>query len=103
MFGFSKIKSVSTDELVSRLQQNKTQLIDVREPHEYAAGHIKGARNVPGGNIESLTVPAGTKLFVICHSGMRSKRAYKILDKKGFDVTNVNGGMMSWKGLTVKK
>ena len=103
MFGFSKVRSVSTAELVQKLTDKKAQLVDVREVHEYAGGHIKGARNIPLGQIDSFTAPSTTKIYLICQSGMRSKRAYKILDKKGLDVTNVTGGMTAWNGLTVKK
>jgi rhodanese-related sulfurtransferase len=38
---------------------------------------------------------------MLLNSGMRSRRAYKILKKKGLDVVNVNGGMMAWKGKMV--
>ena len=101
MFGFSKIRSISTTELAQKLGQNKVQLIDVRESSEYARGHIKSARNLPLVQIEQLTAPEGTKIFVICQSGLRSKRAYKVLNKKGFDVTNVTGGMSAWTGKIV--
>ena len=77
------------------------QLIDVRETSEYASGHIKGSRNIPLGQISSFTAPKGVRFALICQSGMRSRRAYKILKKKGLDVVNVNGGMMAWKGKMV--
>ncbi|WP_251713319.1 rhodanese-like domain-containing protein [Lactococcus ileimucosae] len=101
MFGFGKIRSISADELADKLKQNKTQLLDVREPGEYARGHIKGSRNLPVGQIEAFTAPENTKVYVICQSGARSKKAYKTLEKKGFDVTNVKGGMMAWREKTV--
>lgn len=37
-------------------------------------------------------------LYVICHSGVRSKMAAKKLKKKGYDVINVRGGMSAWTG-----
>jgi len=38
------------------------------------------------------------KYLLICQSGMRSKKAYKILSKADYDVTNVSGGMLAWRG-----
>ena len=40
-------------------------------------------------------------LYVICHSGVRSKMAAKKLKKKGYDVVNVQGGMSAWTGKVV--
>lgn len=82
MFGFTKIDSVSTDELAQLLQQHKTQLIDVREPSEFRAGHIKGARNIPLGQISQFSVAPDTKVYTTCQSSLRSKNAYKIFKKK---------------------
>lgn len=102
MFGFSKVNSISPDDLAQKLQQNKTQLIDVREVNEFRSGHIKGARNIPLSQIDRFSTTSSNKIYVICQSGMRSKKAYKILEKKGLDVTNVMGGMSAWKGKTVR-
>ncbi|PCR99592.1 rhodanese-like domain-containing protein [Lactococcus fujiensis] len=102
MFGFSKVNSISPDDLAQKLQQNKTQLIDVREVNEFRSGHIKGARNIPLSQIDRFSTTSSSKIYVICQSGMRSKKAYKILEKKGLDVTNVMGGMSAWKGKTVR-
>lgn len=98
---FKKIDAISTSDLSVALKMKKMQLIDVRETSEYASGHIKGSRNIPLGQISSFTAPKGVRVAVICQSGMRSRRAYKILKKKGLDVVNVNGGMMAWKGKMV--
>ncbi|TLQ13654.1 rhodanese-like domain-containing protein [Lactococcus raffinolactis] len=98
---FKKIDAISTSDLSVALKTKKMQLIDVRETSEYASGHIKGSRNIPLGQISSFTAPKGVRVAVICQSGMRSRRACKILKKKGLDVVNVNGGMMAWKGKMV--
>lgn len=101
MFGLTKINSISTKELEEKLKINrKMQVIDVREPSEFASGHISGARNIPLGTIASFTSPL--PIYLICQSGMRSKRAAKALTKKGLEVTNVSGGMSAWSGKTVR-
>jgi rhodanese family protein len=94
---FTKVESISTAELEKRLKTN-IKLLDVRTPSEYNRGHIKGALNIPLGQIERYSQSKEEKLYVICHSGVRSRLAAKKLKKKGYDVVNVSGGMMSWKG-----
>ncbi|MCC5890462.1 MAG: rhodanese-like domain-containing protein [Alkalibacterium sp.] len=98
MFGlFNRIPSVSTSQLESDLT-SKTTLLDVRMPGEYRQGHISGAKNVPLNKIEQYKGNTEDKVYVICQSGMRSKRAAGVLSKKGYDVVNVRGGMSRWSG-----
>ena len=94
---FKTVSSISTNELEKKLVE-KPQIIDVREAHEFQGGQIPGAENVPVGKIANYT-PKG-KTYVICQAGMRSKKASKLLMKKGYDVVNVRGGMSSWAGVT---
>ena len=98
---FTKVESISTAELEKRLKTN-IKLLDVRTPSEYNRGHIKGALNIPLGQIDRYSQSKEEKLYVICHSGVRSRLAAKKLKKKGYDVVNVSGGMMSWKGDVVE-
>lgn len=97
---FTKIDSISTSELEQKLKE-KIQLLDVRTPSEYRRGHIKGAKNVPLNEIAGYTPATNETLYVICHSGVRSKMAAKKLKKKGYDVINVQGGMSAWTGKVV--
>ncbi|WP_027108055.1 rhodanese-like domain-containing protein [Lacticigenium naphthae] len=94
---FSRMPSISTKELEQKLSE-KIELIDVRETNEFANGHIPRAKNIPLGKIDKYK-PNGT-VYVICQSGMRSKRAAKILKAKDCDVVNVKGGMSAWSGKT---
>ena len=75
---------------------------DVREIHEYAAGHIPSAENFPlstlGADFSKLD--KDQKYYVICQAGGRSAKAYDFLDVQGFDVINVEGGMNNWPGET---
>lgn len=71
-------------------------LIDVREPDEFAAGHAKGAINIPLGDIaqglEQLgDVPKNAELILYCRSGNRSGLATQILRQRGY--TNVTNGI----------
>jgi rhodanese-related sulfurtransferase len=72
-------------------------LIDVREPDEYAAGHVPGAVNLPmstiGEHLDQL--PEGA-FDVICQVGGRSGRVVEALTARGYDATNVDGGTGGW-------
>lgn len=97
---FTKIDSISTRELEAKLKE-PIQLLDVRTPTEFRRGHIKNAKNIPLTEIGSYTPATKETLYVICHSGVRSKMAAKKLKKKGYDVINVRGGMIAWTGETI--
>jgi rhodanese-related sulfurtransferase len=72
-------------------------LIDVRNPDEFARGHLEGARNAPlDGLPGSLDEPRDRPLVVYCHSGLRGQEAARVL--KGSGYTNVHnlGAMARW-------
>ncbi len=94
---WNKVPSVTTEELQQKMKDRPT-IIDVREPYEFKARHIKGAKNIPLGTIE--TFEGKGPIYVICQSGMRSSSAVKKLKKMGVEAINVKGGMNSWSGLT---
>jgi rhodanese-related sulfurtransferase len=83
-------------------------LIDVREPSEYAAGHIPGVKLIPLGSLPSRVNEISKDKFVVmtCRSGNRSGQATKFLRDQGFDnVHNMTGGINAWQqaGLPVEK
>jgi rhodanese-related sulfurtransferase len=73
-------------------------LIDVRNPDEYEAGHVPGARLIPLPEVadRAAEVPSGTPVYVICALGGRSRKACELLAAQGRDVTNVAGGTKGW-------
>ncbi|MEO5989039.1 MAG: molybdopterin-synthase adenylyltransferase MoeB [Candidatus Eisenbacteria bacterium] len=75
------------------------QLLDVREPQEWAINRIQGATHIPVGVLPERAKeldPART-LVVYCHHGGRSARAQKLLQQQGFtDVRNLTGGIDAW-------
>lgn len=74
-------------------------LIDVREPHEYAAGHLAGARNIPLGTLEARwqELPAGAQPVFHCRSGVRSLTACSIAAHRGLaGFANLEGGLLAW-------
>ena len=75
-------------------------VIDVREPEEYASGHVPGARLMPLGRLAQhlAEVPAGQRVYVICASGNRSKVGADLLARAGIDAVSVAGGTSGWQG-----
>ncbi len=76
-------------------------LLDVRDPDEYALGHIPGSVNLPLSKIrtaEDRIPDPDTPLFVYCLSGARSSRA--VAELQGMGYTNVRnlGGINKWSG-----
>ena len=83
-------------------------LIDVREPHEWRAGHARGARHIPlaqlPGSIDQL--PREAPVYLICATGNRSRTAAAYLHKTGFSrPVNVRGGTAAWHraGLPIER
>jgi phage shock protein E len=71
-------------------------IIDVREPDEYANGHIDGALNIPPsalmmGAKKLETIPKNAEIIVYCRTGSRSNVALHILGELGY--TNVTNGI----------
>lgn len=80
-------------------------LIDIREPYEYKAGHLPKAKNIPMAALTgdpSNFLKKDKKYYIICQSGGRSARACSFLKQQGYDVVNVSGGTMSYRGALKK-
>ncbi|MFC4558513.1 sulfurtransferase TusA family protein [Virgibacillus kekensis] len=80
-------------------------ILDVREPAEYAFGHIPSSVNIPLGDLEERfnELNKDKEIHVICRTGNRSDLAAQKLTEKGFqDVRNVVPGMAEWQGPTNK-
>jgi rhodanese-related sulfurtransferase len=74
-------------------------VLDVREPEEYAQGHVPGAVNVPQADLASTfdQLPCHQPIVVICKAGYRSLRAAQFLHQSGLtNVMSVKGGTDAW-------
>ncbi|SDZ02256.1 Rhodanese-related sulfurtransferase [Evansella caseinilytica] len=99
------IKQIDADELKEILQMKEvdTIVIDVREPEEYEASHIPGVPLLPMHSIPLLLdgFDKETEYVFVCRSGNRSQNVAMFMRENGFhQVTNYNGGMLSWDGET---
>jgi hydroxyacylglutathione hydrolase len=94
------IAQMPVDELRDRIGEGADlQIVDVRRPGEYSAGHVPGARNVTLAHLEQdlSGLEPNRPTAVICASGYRSSAATSILERSGFaQVFNVVGGTSGW-------
>lgn len=97
------MQNISVEELKARMDAGeKLNLIDCREPHEYAEFNI-GAQLIPLGRFQAMQVDEledlkNEEIIIHCRSGMRSGQACMLLDAMGFTNTkNVTGGILDWQ------
>jgi rhodanese-related sulfurtransferase len=73
-------------------------LLDVREDHEWAAGHAPEATHIPMSRIaeRATDLPADKTIVCVCHVGARSAAVAAALNRAGWNALNLAGGMESW-------
>lgn len=93
---FWKSAKKRVEETWEAMKDKDVLIVDVRSPLEYKQGHVDGAINIDVDNIEvSKILPKGkkAKIAVYCASGARSKRAYKKLQRMGYEKAINLGGL----------
>jgi len=90
-------RSVSVQQLRALLADEPL-VVDVREPYEYADGHVPGARPVPLATVPQLLgeLPMDRPVYLVCQVGARSAQAAAFLAHHGVDAVNVDGGTGEW-------
>lgn len=105
-----EVREIFPWDLTERLEENPDLLLlDVREPYEFEAMHIKGSINVPRGILESAcewdyeeTVPElvearDREVVVICRSGYRSVLVAHVMQRMGYtNVVSLKTGLRGW-------
>jgi rhodanese-related sulfurtransferase len=73
-------------------------LLDVREPYEWAAGHVPTATHIPMSQLNHRAgeIPRDGTVYVICRSGNRSAAVVQALAQAGWQAVNVGDGMQGW-------
>jgi len=103
--------SITTLQATQLINREDALVVDVRDPGEYGAGHILGAKNIPLSRIDAGGAEIAAKrkdkpVIVYCDTGNRSAKALAALKRQGFArVLNLSGGLGSWQqaGLPVEK
>lgn len=95
-------KDLDTTQFAAFIAEPGVQLLDVRHPEEYEAGHLEGATNIDvlaDGFVDkaSAALEAGRPVAVYCRSGRRSAEAAEELAICGYNVVNLTGGILAWE------
>ena len=102
MFSFLRRGStpeIDVDELDRLIEAGSVRVLDVREDHEWARGHVVGAVHVPVKRLPDRVsqLKHDKRYAVICASGSRSRGATDYLIGQGFeDAVSVHGGTSAW-------
>ena len=93
---------MNVDNFSKYITNDSVQLVDVRTPEEYAEGHISGAKNINVFDSDFVdeaekTLDKSKPVAVYCRSGKRSADAARELSDIGFNVANLEGGILVWK------
>lgn len=100
-FNSPKVRNIDAEELQDKIDSNEDfLLLDVRTPQEHAAHAIEGSYLLP---VQELAFRAGElpkhkEIVAYCRVGNRSAYAAAYLTKLGYNVTNLEGGILSWAG-----
>ena len=98
----NRYDSVDPQEFAEALRNPDIQIIDTRTPQEYCEGHIPGAVNIDldsEGFFEQMdSLDKDKPVAVYCRGGRRSKIAAERFVEKGFKVTELDGGIITWDG-----
>lgn len=99
LFRKANFKQINVNELDDLI--GKVELIDIREKSEFAEGSIKSAVNIPMGdllNSPEKYLDKDKTYYILCRSGGRSANTVGMLDKQGYQVVDVAGGVMNYLG-----
>jgi rhodanese-related sulfurtransferase len=79
------------------LREGSFVLVDVREPHEFAAGHIPGAVSHPLSSFDPSALPEDRRIVFSCAAGVRSVKAIEAAQAAGRDIReHYKGGFKDW-------
>lgn len=90
---------ISATEAVTLLDGEDAVLLDVREQHEWDAGHAPQARHLAMSELAGRVseIPADVTVICVCHVGGRSAAVSEALTRAGFTAVNLSGGMVAWE------
>ena len=96
---FTRTPSTDPAGLAEKLAERSVYVLDLRQPAEWRHGHIHGSQNLPLVQLKRrlATLPRDKMIVAVCASGHRSKPAARALQRAGYEVENLRGGVHAWK------
>ena len=88
---------LTPQEVAELAGRGEVTLVDVREPYEYEAGHIAGARHVPLERLGQTAAELEGPLVFYCRVGARSAMAAEAFRSSGLPARNMAGGLVAWE------
>lgn len=94
----TKIQNLTAREVAARLKAGNVELVDVREPTEFAAERIHGALLFPLSTFDPHALPKNVEIIFQCGTGKRSAMAVSRAQAAGLAHTaHLEGGLQAWK------
>lgn len=96
-----RVDQISPSDVHEMLRRgDAVEVVDVRQPAEYREAHVEPSRLVPLGELGRRMgeLDRSRTLLMLCRSGRRSEIAAQQLAAEGFDVRNIEGGILAWIG-----
>lgn len=93
------VENLTVDDIKAGLHSGSILLVDVREDHEFEAGHIPGSVLVPLSvfSVQDIPDPAGRRVVLSCRSGRRSLTAAAMAFEQGMPIdAHYAGGFLDW-------
>lgn len=95
--GSTSVPAIEHDAFAEASKLGQCHIVDVREPHEFAAGHIPNARNLPLSKFDPAHLPKDKPVVLVCQAGGRSARALQAAHAAGrTDVVHYAPGTGGW-------
>ncbi len=93
------MENVSMEELDNILEDDNSQLIDIRDNYLYEVGTIPTAINAPSNFLQMMPekyLRKGTHYYLFCDYGIKSRKVARYLNALGYDVKSIDGGYNSY-------
>lgn len=94
-------KRLSTQQAIQLINHENATVIDIRNKEAFVNGHIVSAISLPLRDLEESTKKLEKyitqPIIIVCASGLESQRAANLLDKKGYNVRVLDGGLRMWQ------
>lgn len=93
-----KPEGVDVHEAARRIERGEAFVLDVREPDEWEGGRIPEATHIPLGEIAARLdeLPHDRAIIAVCRSGNRSGHVTAALQRAGYRIENLEGGLKAW-------